>query len=217
MHSGYYFSFLVLYAFALWFVVTGRASRLLGRYKGTSKFYTLRQGSLYQCMREDWLWAGTIVEVVRRPFRRIQAIVHGDAERNWGIEVREKASGELLVSVRDCKGQTLTQALQVMQQSSLQAMWVRITDLQSQVSNLSKTLDQMKETCSEHRAKEADLKAAVGAILDLIDEDKQRYRSQAAQVIRECLETVYEKAWSDTEPSDVAVAVWRDRFFRHLV
>ncbi len=169
-------------------------------------------------------WRDDAIVVNHMPFLR-RTEVYGKGRDLWSVSIRENPGAEPSIFFQDKIGWPIQEFLAIVGKYplSLQAKLSRIDELEElsrskdiRIADLSKTLEQMKKTCSSHRCLEADLKAGLWILLDVINRDRQRYRSQAAQRIRVCLEQIYFKFWGGSKPSGLEVTTWRSGPFRDL-
>ena len=145
--------------------------------------YSLRTRPVWPVLPVFKYITGSVVEVNRGPFRRRSAI-YGDAAGNW--EVVEVNSGSYTrVGLRDLTmSLPVESALRLINTyPSLQAMLDEIERQKNQIVELEKQLEFAEKDKKEWTVK---LRKLVAKII----KDKQRFRSQAVQEIRESLEGV---------------------------
>lgn len=139
---------------------------------------------------------------IGRGFLRRRSAIYGLAEKNWQLikaSVNDGCCG--VVELRDKQGVILEDALHLINTyPSLQAMLDRIAELEHQL-NESEYINQ-------------GTREGISAILSLINEDRQKYRSKAAENIRVWLErlaTAY-KLKNHAEPKPTQVEAWKRTF-----
>lgn len=180
--------------------------------KGSRKLYTIRHDSLYECMWGDLPWAGNIIEFISHPFFP-KAILHGKASKDWrvgkvslGLDAPYLRFGAGRINLVDRNNLSIEQALRIANNySSLQAMLDRIAELERQ----------LKE--SERQRKKR--WAGIRAILELINLDRSKYRSQSSERIRRWLEIVNRKEEfsNESEPgSEMPVLDWLSKLAKEV-
>jgi len=172
--------------------------------KGSRKNYALREDFLCECSFGDYCWAENIIKISRLFFWS-RGIIYGKAFKNWkisrvslGLDTNVRFGSER-VSLVDSGNLSTEQALKLINTySSLQSMLDRISELERDNWLSAKKYN--------------DLNAALIAIYKHILDDKQRFRSQAAQEIRENLELILKETHCIYDGA--VEKSWRTRFNR---
>jgi len=151
------------------------------------KLRTLKERLLYcNGKNEEGDWS--VIEISRGPFRRRSAI-YGPAAKNWRIAAIYRIMIEVdCIELQGGLNLPVNKAVQLINTySSLQVMLDRIAELERELS-----VANMRRT---------ELRAALKALLEVVDADRQKYRSRAAQHIRQFLEEVDVQATMMNEPN----------------
>lgn len=139
----------------------------------------------------------SVVEISLGLFRR-GAIYGGPASKSWRIVGVTKAGKVLLT---DNIGVIPEMAVQVINwYGSLQAVFDRVQELEGQLHDANN--------------RRLEWRAAVMAILQVIEADKQKYRSQAAKNIHDCLVELSAQAqfMREPQPTEKKILAWREVF-----
>jgi len=203
------------------FVIPHRWAQLYRWLKGSRRTYYIGQDGLVTCFHKklrtpvDRVGIDMnpnnqgVIEINHGQFRHSSAIYGGCHIGPWKISKYwrwESWDGDDCLSLTDGHGLRADIALQMINAyPSLQAMLDRIAeqDMDLQISLLSRR---------EYRS-------AIVAILKIIDDDKQKYRSRAAGNIRACLEDLIGMARFQGEPeiTDTLVLKWLNEFKEVIV
>ena len=184
----------ILFVFFFWH----RMIQLWRWLKGSRENYHLSHGLIeidsHRLDRNDGeSWVVPTIEIVRRPSGLFGGIFGTRwYPQTWRIQkvwsgVAPKSPGDW-VSLTDTQGLHVTDALRLVNTyPSLQAMLDRIAELEKNLKVAN--------------TRRVELRAMVRALLEVIQGDRQKYRSQAAQHIRVFLEEVEAQATMMNEPN----------------
>ena len=169
--------------------------------KGSRMSFYLRlsdNGLEYQSLNMRGSIQYPIIELSRGLFRRRSAL-YGRNSENWKVAVGHWEVNS--IKLQDKKGVSVKTALELADKyPSLQAMLDRIAELEKELQIANK--------------RRAESRAAFQALRDIINADRQKYRSSAAQHIREFIEQVDVQAtmMNEPNPSEEQVEVWKRTF-----
>jgi len=168
--------------------------------KGSRMSFYLRpsNGGLgYQSCNMRGAILHSVIELSRGPFRRRSAI-YGKNSKNWKVVVGHWDKNCIEIQEREGISVTVEEALRlVTQYSSLHDILDRIAELERE--------------CNTGSIRRSELRAIVRALLEIINADRQKYRSQAVQHIREFLEQVELQAtvMCEPNPTEEQVEIWK--------
>ncbi len=149
----------------------------------------------------------SVIEINRGLFRRRSAI-YGNAARFWKITGGTEFSLPGMVVLENKAGLMVERALKLINTyQSLGDMLDRIAELEK---DLGSSQFQCEEFCKRLIETQRELETAndrrwewlaiVEALLEIIESDRQRYKSEPAQHIRECISRAYSSMRSVREP-----------------
>lgn len=192
---------LAIVVLGCWLVL--RVDAIFNWLKGSRKVYGLHDGKLFETSPGHTLLLGeSFLEIIARPFYK-KARIFGNAACNWYI----KNAPNGLIYLHSRIPMRPDQALKVIHASlSIHDLYrdqsERIAKLEQEIRKL-----QDKFTWSESHGKT--WLASLEAIRQEIESDRQRYRSQAAQNIREQIEIILQhaRALGQTPEKDMIFSV----------
>jgi len=202
--------------FVVWFIWLTWAAwgdRFLRWLKGLSESYGLDQSSgelkiisrplRRDVQRKDCGLQSTVIEVRRILLFQNWAKIFGEGAEHWKIARVSGPAGRDLHLI-DLDGLGISAALRTVNMGKpLEGLLDRIDELEHQVKHLQKVEDHADERRQESLA-------AIFALRRIIQNDKQRYRSPAAQNIASYIELVISKAQEMREPnpSEAQILDW---------
>lgn len=174
--------------------------------KGSRKVYGLCDGKLFEVAPDNSPKDESFLEIVENPFYK-RARIFGKNSGRWvitGIRINPFDDVRTFY-LQDRGGQSMETVLKVVNSGlSFPALVDRITELERDLKNANE----------RRRA----WNAAVKAILEIVDDDRPKYRSKSSEHIRLCLEAVNYSTYFMCEPipSDEAIKDWKNIFEKNV-
>lgn len=176
--------------------------------KGSRTVYWLdEQGRLLQTSPDKTLLAGeSFLRIIERPFCKTRAIIFGKNSARWTIrQVRDNPMvvGDYELLLEDRGRQSIQTVLRVVNTApSFPVLLDRIAELEKELASVKIQYDLVRDNaCS--------WSSGVFAALEVMEADRQRYRSKAAEHVRKCLDKI-KNDWYPMGKSGRSLS-WKDK------